>query len=123
MANILVADDEKSVIELVAFLLEKDGHKVRTAGDGQNAMDQVMMERPDLIVMDVMMPVLDGYTLCTRLAADESTRDIPVLILTAKGQMKDVFLLSTNVAAYLEKPFDPNHLRAEIAKILAARAQ
>jgi DNA-binding response OmpR family regulator len=122
MANILVVDDERNVVELVAFLLEKEGHQVRTVGDGQACLDAVAADKPDLIVLDVMLPILDGYTVCTRLAEDDVTRSIPIIMLTAKGQMRDVFTMSSNVAAYLDKPFDPSDLRARVMKALSHKS-
>lgn len=119
MANILAVDDDKDVLELVSFLLEKDGHKVTQARDGQSCLDHVNLERPDLIVLDVMMPVMDGYTVFTRLAENDDTRDIPILMLTAKGQMRDVFQMSSNVKGYVEKPFEPDTLREKVKTILS----
>jgi DNA-binding response OmpR family regulator len=121
MADLLVVDDEKNIVELVSFLLEKEGHKVKTALDGQACLNLLAGYRPDLIVLDVMLPIMDGYTVCTKLAAEEATRNIPILILTAKGQMRDVFALATNVAGYMEKPFEPSSLVAKVNEILASR--
>ncbi len=118
MAKILVVDDEKNVADLISFLLEKDGHSVRSAGDGEACLAAVAAEKPDLIVLDVMMPVMDGYTVSARLLENEDTRHIPLLILTAKGQMRDAFEMASNVAEYVEKPFDPAGLRERIKKIL-----
>jgi two-component system, OmpR family, alkaline phosphatase synthesis response regulator PhoP len=122
LANILVVDDEKNVLELVAYLLEKDGHIVKTAPNGQACLDAVAQEKPDLIVLDVMMPEMDGYSVSNALAADDATREIPILILSAKGQLREAFSLSRNVVAYLEKPFDPTDLRNAVSRVLQGRA-
>jgi two-component system alkaline phosphatase synthesis response regulator PhoP len=114
VAKILVVDDEKDVVELLKFLLEKDGYNVITAFNGREALATAKQEIPDLMLLDVMMPEMDGYTVQTQLLEDPKTKAIPVIILTAKGQLRDVFALSANVKAYIEKPFDPKTLRAKI---------
>jgi CheY-like chemotaxis protein len=119
VAKILVCDDEKDVVELISFLLEKDGYSVITAKNGREALDVVAKDIPDLILLDVMMPEMDGYTVQTRLQEDPKTKSIPIIILTAKGQMRDVFAMSSNVVAYMEKPFDPKSLRTKIQESLA----
>jgi two-component system alkaline phosphatase synthesis response regulator PhoP len=111
MAQILVVDDEKDVVELLRFVLEKDGHQVIEAADGHEGLDVAVKQKPDLIILDIMMPTMDGYTLATKLKADKATRDIPIVILTAKGRMRDMLEAEENVRAYIEKPFDPRELR------------
>lgn len=118
MAKILVVDDEKDVVELLTFLLEKDGYNVVTAYNGKEALNVVEKANPDLILLDVMMPELDGYTVQTQLLENPNTKHIPIIILTAKGQLRDVFAMSSNVAAYIEKPFDPKTLRTKIQESL-----
>lgn len=118
MARVLVVDDERDVVELVKFLLERDGHKVTEAFNGREALEKAFAELPDLIILDIMMPEMDGYTVNARLTENESTRKIPVIILTAKGQMRDVFEMASNVAFYMEKPFDPKYLREKIQEVL-----
>src|ERR1035441_1235230 len=98
MARVLVVDDERDVVELVKFLLERDGHQVIEAFNGREALEKAYAELPDLIILDIMMPEMDGYTVNARLTETESTRRIPVIILTAKGQMRDVFEMASNVA-------------------------
>jgi two-component system alkaline phosphatase synthesis response regulator PhoP len=119
MARVLVVDDEKDVVELVKFLLERDGHQVLEAFNGREALERAYAEHPDLIILDIMMPEMDGYTVNARLTENDATRRIPVIILTAKGQMRDVFEMASNVAFYMEKPFDPKHLREKIQEVLA----
>jgi len=122
MARVLVVDDEKDVVELVKFLLERDGHQVLEAFNGKEALERARAEHPDLIILDIMMPEMDGYTVNARLTEQEATRHIPVIILTAKGQMRDVFEMASNVAFYMEKPFDPKHLREKIQETLAKKS-
>jgi CheY-like chemotaxis protein len=74
---------------------------------------------PELILLDVMMPEMDGYTVQTQLLEDSNTKGIPIIILTAKGQLRDVFAMSANVKAYIEKPFDPKTLRQKISESLS----
>ena len=121
MTKILVVDDEKDVVELLSFLLEKDGYNVVTASNGREALEAVPSEKPDLILLDVMMPEMDGYTVQTQLLENPSTKDIPIIILTAKGQLKDVFAMSPNVKAYIEKPFDPKSLRGKIQEAISPK--
>lgn len=128
MADILVVDDERDVVTLIKFLLEKDGHRVAEAYDGSQALERLGVEPPapekplpDLVVMDVMMPVMDGYTVSRRLDADPRARKVPLVILTAKGQMRDIFQAVPSVAAYVEKPFDPRRLREAVSAALAGK--
>lgn len=127
MPRVLVVDDERDVVTLIKFLLEKEGHTVLEAFDGGQALKALGIEPevrlpkselPDLIILDVMMPVVDGYTVSQRIGANPRTAAIPLVVLTAKGQMKDLFAMSRNVAAYLEKPFDPQKLRDMVGGIL-----
>jgi len=128
MANILLADDEKDVVTLIKFLLERDGHHITEAFDGAQVLAQLGIDPPatptlpDLLILDVMMPRVDGYTVSRRLMEQEHTRRLPVLVLTARGQMKDLFQAVTNVSSYLEKPFDPAKLRETVSAILKKKA-
>lgn len=121
----MIVDDEHDVVSLVSFLLEKEGHKITEAYNGAEALEKMGVEppddtkpAPDLVILDVMMPVMDGYSVTSKLAANLKTRSMPIIILTAKGQMRDLFQLTSNVVAYLEKPFDPKHLRDTVASVL-----
>src|ERR1017187_8396174 len=96
MARVLVVDDGRGVVELVKFLLERDGHQVIEAFNGREALEKAYAELPDLIILDIMMPEMDGCTVNARLTETESTKRIPVIILTAKGQMRDVFEMASN---------------------------
>lgn len=122
MANILIVDDEPDVVTLIKYLLEKDGHSIQTAHNGEEALGVLGLAAalPDLIILDVMMPVMDGYTLSTKLQENPKTRGVPLLVLTAKGQARDIFEMSPNVATYIDKPFDPKHLRDLIQGMLSS---
>lgn len=118
---VMVVDDEPEICTLLRFVLEKEGYDVTEACNGQEALDRIGQSGlPDVMILDIMMPVMDGFTLNMRLQADERTRRIPILVLTAKGQkMRDMFEMAPNVAAYVQKPFDPKMLRELIAGIIA----
>lgn len=119
MARVLVVDDERDVVDLVKFLLERKGHETTEAYDGEAGLEQAILGQPDLIIMDIMMPKMDGYTACSCLMQNENTRKIPVIVLTAKGQARESFELSHNVRFFLEKPFDPKDLQSKVDEALA----
>jgi len=129
MAHILIVEDERDVVTLIKFLLEKDGHRVSEAYNGAEALrllgvepdiPKTKEETPDLVIIDVMMPVMDGYTATRRMNEHRRTQTIPVVVLTAKGQVRELFEQAPNVAAYLEKPFDPKKLKEMISSLLGA---
>jgi CheY-like chemotaxis protein len=123
MARVLVVDDNKDVLDLIKFLLVKEGHQVVEAADGVEALERIQNARPDVIVLDVMMPNMDGFTLNARLEGDEELRRIPVIVLTAKGAMREVFEMAGNVTFFVEKPFDPSFLREKIQEALSKAGQ
>ena len=121
MASILVVDDEADIRELVRINLEIDGHDVITAADGAEALEYAVGEHPDLVVLDVMMPEVDGWEVLSRLktAPDPLVAEIPIIMLTAKSDDLDRIRGGIEGALrYLTKPFSPAELRAEIAKAL-----
>ncbi len=116
--KILVVDDEKPIVRLVQVNLEHAGYEVITAYDGKEALEKVAQEKPDLIVLDVMMPQMDGFEVMQRLQANPETRDIPVIMLTAKAQDADVFRgWQAGVTLYLTKPFSPFELISFVRRI------
>jgi two-component system alkaline phosphatase synthesis response regulator PhoP len=121
MAKLLVVDDEKDIVELLTFLLQKDGHHIIHAFNGIEALKLVAVEIPDLIILDIMMPEMDGYAVYSKLSENPITRSIPILILTARAKMRDLFEVAPNVASYVEKPFDPEFLRGKVLEILAKK--
>ena len=117
--TILVVDDEPAVVRLVELNLTQEGHQVRTASDGEAALTSIADTRPDLVVLDVMMPKLDGFETLKRLKSDPATADIPILMLTARAQDEDVFEgYGTGAQWYLTKPFDPVELRRVVRHLL-----
>src|SRR5258708_20009606 len=113
MAKILVIDDDKDIVEIVKYIAAQDGHEVTQASNGRQGFESALSNRPSLIILDIMMPEMDGYTLNTKLLATPSTQAIPVIVLTAKGgKMREAFLPAANVPAYITKPFQPDDLLA-----------
>jgi len=116
--KILVVDDERHIVRLVQVNLEREGHQVVSAFDGKEALKKVESEKPDLIVLDVMMPHMDGFEVLKRLKSDDKTKDIPVVMLTAKAQDADVFRgWASGVDCYLTKPFNPVELMTFVRRI------
>jgi two-component system alkaline phosphatase synthesis response regulator PhoP len=125
MARILVVDDERDVATMLKFMLEKDGHVVEAAHDGRQALAALGVEpadagkpAPDLVILDVMMPELDGYAVCARMFQEPRTKLVPVLMLTAKGGMRELHSVTPNVAAHIDKPFDPRALRDLVGEMM-----
>jgi DNA-binding response OmpR family regulator len=122
--RILVADDDPLLVELIEFKLTSRGYDVLTASDGEAALASSIAQHPDLIVLDAMMPVLDGYEVLRRLSEDGRTRSIPVIMLTARRKESDILSgLALGARDYLVKPFIPEELMARIGKLLAAASR
>ncbi len=114
--TILVVDDEPRYISLVEINLTTDGYLVRTASDGQQAVDSVADDQPDLLLLDIMMPVMDGFTACERIREFSS---VPIIILTAKGEERDrVRGLDAGADDYIVKPFSAQELLARVRAVL-----
>jgi DNA-binding response OmpR family regulator len=117
---VLVADDDPDILDLVTFRLDRAGYEVVQARDGQEALDTALARAPDLCVLDVMMPRLDGYEVTRRLREAESTRSVPVILLTARAQESDVERgFGAGATDYMRKPFSPQELRARVEALLA----
>ncbi len=120
MAKVLVVDDDKSIVVLIQHVLEKDGHTVFSAYDGKEGLTLARQEKPELIVLDLMMPEIDGITVSGILFQDPVMKLIPVLILTAMGTARPMMELVPNVRLYMDKPFDPTELMKNVQRLLAA---
>ena len=121
--KILVVDDEQKVLDLIGFRLHLLGYRVITAGGGEEGIALAESEQPDLIILDVTMPGLDGLTVCGRLKKSEETGNIPILMLTARCDVEDVNRAMTAGADdYIVKPYDPASLQAKIRRFLGAGA-
>ena len=116
MAEILIADDDDILVDVIRFCLQSAGHHVTSAADGEIALEQATSLLPDLIVLDSMMPIVSGMEALALLKRNERTAAIPVIMLTArKGEADIVAALDAGAADYLTKPFIPNELLSRIA--------
>ena len=116
---ILVVEDEPDITELVSFHLRRDGFRVTSASDGETALSAVQESRPDVVLLDLMLPGLDGLEVCRRLKTDSATSSIPVVMLTARSEDTDVVTgLEMGAADYITKPFSPRVLVARVRAVL-----
>jgi DNA-binding response OmpR family regulator len=121
--RILICDDDPLLIELMSFRLKAKGFDVITASDGEEALAKLVSEQPSLIVLDAMMPRLDGFEVLSRMKGDGAVSHIPVIMLTArKGEKDIVSALERGADDYLVKPFIPEELLARLSKLLARQA-
>ena len=122
--KILVVDDEPDMVELVSFNLRAEGYDVITAANGMEALNQARATLPDLIVLDLMMPELDGLSVCEILRRLPSTAPIPVIMLTAwKSELTRIIGLDTGAEDYITKPFSPRDLVGRVNSALRSRAE
>lgn len=118
--RILVVDDEEDIVALVKMRLEAEDYEVLVAFDGQEALDTAKKEIPDLIILDLMLPKIDGYKVCRMLKFDERYKKIPIILFTARSQGSDRDLgTEVGADAYLTKPFDPKVLLDSIKGLLS----
>ena len=116
---VLVADDDKDVLELVAAVLEEEGYEIETARDGLEALDRLSTRRPDLALLDVRMPGVDGVELSRRIRRNPRTGDVPVILLSALVHAKYVARgFAAGATDYIRKPFSPNELIARVGATL-----
>ena len=119
---VLVADDDDDIRDLVAFRLDRAGYEVVRAADGEEALALAKQHRPDLAVLDVMMPKLTGYDVTRELRANAETSRIPVILLTARVQEADVARgFEAGADDYVKKPFSPQELKARVQAVLGRR--
>jgi two-component system phosphate regulon response regulator PhoB len=121
MANesILVVDDEEDVLELVRYNLDKSGYQVETASSGEEALAKARRKLPDLVILDLMLPGMDGLEVCKKLKNDAKTEGLPIIVLTAKGEETDIVTgLELGADDYVTKPFSPKVLIARVRRIL-----
>jgi two-component system alkaline phosphatase synthesis response regulator PhoP len=124
MANehILAVEDEEDILELLRYNLEKEGYRVTGVVSGEEALRRARSQPPDLIVLDLMLPGMDGLTVCRELKQDAKTRDLPIIILTAKGEEADIVAgLELGADDYVTKPFSPRVLLARVRAVLRRR--
>ena len=126
MANkIMIVDDEPDVVDLVKLVLKSEGYEVVTAYSGKEALEKVGVEMPDLVLLDIMMPQMDGWEVYNRIKSNAKTKDIPVAMLTAKSQSIDkmIGLHVVQVDDYITKPFGRAELLERVKKILAEKGR
>jgi two-component system phosphate regulon response regulator PhoB len=117
--NILIVDDEEDVLELVRYNLNKEGYRIETATSGEEALAKARTVQPGLIILDLMLPGIDGLQVCKNLKSETKTQNIPVIMLTAKGEESDVVGgLELGADDYITKPFSPKVLIARVRRIL-----
>jgi two-component system, OmpR family, response regulator MtrA len=117
---VLIADDDADILSLVRAVLERAGNEVVSVGDGAQALASVTERKPDLAVLDISMPEVDGLEVLRRLRADSATRALPVVLLSARAQEADVKLgFELGASAYVKKPFSPRELADRVAELLS----
>jgi DNA-binding response OmpR family regulator len=117
--RVLVCDDDPVILRLLQVNLELEGYEVIAGRNGEEAVSLAAENSPDLVILDIMMPRLDGYQACEQIKSNDSTKDIPVVFLSAKAQQSDIDKgKEYGVAAYLTKPFDPNELLSVVDRLL-----
>lgn len=122
--SVLVVDDEEDLLELVRYNLAREGYAVTGVGTGEDALKAARKQPPDLIVLDLMLPAVDGLEVCRRLKSDPKTRDIPIIMLTAKSEESDMVAgLERGADDYIAKPFSPRVLSARVKALLRRREQ
>ena len=118
--KILVVDDEPDLLKVVTFRLQKAGYETITAEDGQKALDLIQAQKPDLILHDLRLPIIDGNKVCERVKSDDKLKNIPVILITATSVPSKIVNKTKELNAddYLIKPFDPEELLKKIKKFI-----
>jgi len=119
LGHILIIEDEEHIVELIKFNLENNGYKVSFALDGQKGLDLIESEQPDLVLLDLMLPKVDGIDICNRVKNNKNLKDIPIIMLTAKsGETDKIIGLEIGADDYITKPFSVRELLARIKVVL-----
>lgn len=117
--TIAIIEDEPNIVELVKYNLDREGYRTISSGNGRKGLELIRQELPDLVVLDLMLPELDGLTICKQLRSDPQTKGIPIIILTAKSEEADRVLgLEMGADDYVTKPFSPRELAARVRAVL-----
>ena len=123
MHRILIVDDEPNIVLALELLMKKEGYEVHTVDDGERAFQAAKELRPDLILLDIMMPKMDGYEVCQRIRSDALLKDISIIMLTAKGrEVEKAKGLALGADHYITKPFSTRQVVMKVKEILAARS-
>lgn len=119
MSKVLVVEDSVAQQQMISDLLKKSGLKVAVANDGVEALEQMQQNRPDLVVLDIVMPNMNGYEVCRRLKADPKTQNVPVVMCSSKGEEFDRYWgMKQGADAYIAKPFQPTELIGTVKQLL-----
>ena len=117
--KIVIIEDEPDIVEVIAYNLKREGFQVSSVGRGDEGLNMVRNQSPVLVVLDLMLPGMDGLSVCQQIKSDPFTRDIPIVIISAKGEESDVVIgLGLGADDYLAKPFSPRELLARVKAVL-----
>jgi DNA-binding response OmpR family regulator len=120
MLKVLVAEDERDILELITFTLQFGGYEVIPTSNGEDALERTFAKKPDLLLLDVRMPRMSGYDVCTQVKTNPKTQDIPVVFLSAKGQEAEIKTgYNAGAIDYILKPFAPDYLLKRLEEILS----
>jgi len=120
--KVVIIEDEEDILEIIEYNLSREGYKVYSAQDGEDGIKLINEEKPDIVILDLMLPGLNGIEVCRRLKADSLTAHIPVIMVTAKGEESDIVLgLGIGADDYVAKPFSPKELTARVKAVLRRR--
>lgn len=123
MPRILIVDDEPNIVLALELLMKREGYEIRTVGDGERAVEAAGTFRPDLILLDVMMPRMDGFEVCQRIRADDSLKNIVIVMLTAKGrEVEREKGLALGADLYITKPFSTREVVRKVKELLASKS-
>ena len=117
--KVLVIDDEPEMLNLVKYTLEKGGFEVHTCDSGRQAWDEIAKVKPDVVVLDVMLPGIDGYSLQLKISQEPTTKDMPIVVLTALEPSKTLFQKFPQVVGFMTKPFKPEELLKTVSDAVA----
>jgi DNA-binding response OmpR family regulator len=122
-ASILIADDDTNIVHALRFLMEKEGYRVRVAADGEAALNAIAKQKPDIILLDVMMPRRNGFDVCTSIRADRALKNVKIIMLSAKGLSGERDRgLRAGADDYVTKPFSTRELLTRVKELLASVA-
>ncbi|HAH08446.1 MAG TPA: hypothetical protein DCM05_18295 [Elusimicrobia bacterium] len=116
--KVLVIDDEPEMLSLIRFTLEQGGYEVETCDNGRHAWNAILQHKPAMLVLDVMLPGIDGYSLQIKISQDEQTKNIPIVVLTALEPSKTLFKKFPQVVGFMTKPFNTDELLAKVQQTI-----